>query len=111
LTINIENFIKDYHTKEINYQPLNNFMSIYKDVSFIVNNNSKVSPILAKLLELDFVESYQFIDKYKINEDEKSYMIRIKLINTANLKSADIENYLTKIIELFENNGIKVRKS
>jgi phenylalanyl-tRNA synthetase beta chain len=110
LTLNLDMLLKLYVKPVTKFTSINNLMPIYKDVSFIIHPLKKITNLLEALTKLDFIDSYEFIDRYVINEEQISYTIRFRFNNTKGLDTKTIDNYLQEIEKQMVENHATIRK-
>jgi phenylalanyl-tRNA synthetase beta chain len=110
LTINLETLLQIYHKPIIRFTSVNNLMPIYKDISFAIHPLEKITNLLTELKNLDFVESYEFIDRYIINDELTSYTLRFRFNNIKGLSSKTIDGYLNEIEKKIIENHANIRK-
>jgi hypothetical protein len=60
-----------------------------------------------KIKWLDFVESFEFIDKYQ-KDNVAKYTIRLYLKNYKDIKSEDIDKNMASIIAIFNDSGFQI---
>jgi phenylalanyl-tRNA synthetase beta chain len=110
LTINLETLLNLYVAPTIHFSSVSNLMPIYKDISFIIHPLEKINNLLTALSTLDFVESYEFIDRYTIDDEQISYTLRFRFNNIKDLSSHIIDKYRTEIEKQIIENHAKIRK-
>jgi phenylalanyl-tRNA synthetase beta chain len=110
LTLNIDMLLKLYVKPIVKFTSINNLMPIYKDVSFIIHPLKKITNLLEAITKLDFVDSYEFIDRYVINEEQISYTIRFRFNNVKGLDTKTIDNYLRDVEKQMVENHASIRK-
>jgi phenylalanyl-tRNA synthetase beta chain len=110
LTINLEMLIDTYISPTVHFSSVNNLMPIHKDISFIIHPLEKINNLLLALNNLDFIQSYEFIDRYVISDDQISYTLRFSFNNVKGLDSKVIDKYLSEIEKQIIENHANVRK-
>jgi phenylalanyl-tRNA synthetase beta chain len=110
LSVNLEMLFDMYILPNIHFSSINNLMPIYKDISFVIHPLEKINNLLSAINNLDIVQSYEFIDRYVIDETQISYTLRFRFNNVKGLNSTTIDKYLTKIEQQIIENHAKIRK-
>jgi phenylalanyl-tRNA synthetase beta chain len=110
LTLNLDMLLKLYVKPSHQFTSINNLMPIYKDVSFIIHPLKKINNLLDALEKLNFIDSYEFIDRYVINEEQISYTIRFRFNNVQGLNTKTIDTYLQQIEKQMVENHAAIRK-
>jgi phenylalanyl-tRNA synthetase beta chain len=110
LTINLEMLLDMYVPPIVRFSLVNNLMPIYKDISLIIHPLEKISNLLKAIDNLNFVQSYEFIDRYKIDDEQISYTLRFRFNNVRGLDNRTIDKYLTEIEKQIIENHAALRK-
>jgi phenylalanyl-tRNA synthetase beta chain len=111
LSINLELLLEMYTKPIMHFVSVNNLMPIYKDISFIIHPLEKITNLLHALDNLDFIQSYEFIDRYVITEGEQiSYTLRFRFNNIKGTNTKIIETYLTEIENKIIENHANIRR-
>jgi phenylalanyl-tRNA synthetase beta chain len=110
LTINLNMLFDLYVKPTIQFKSVNNLMPIYKDISFIVKPGITINNVLTSFKQLSFINSYNFIDRYQMDDDNISYTIRFTFHNTQGLLTQTIDKYLEQIEKKLLENNCQVRK-
>jgi phenylalanyl-tRNA synthetase beta subunit len=110
LSINLDMLIGLYQRPKIQFQSINKLMPIVKDISFFISPNINIFHAIKVIEELSFIQHYEFIDHYIKDDNYISYTIRFTFINTQNLQTKEIDQYINKVISILSENGCVVRK-
>jgi phenylalanyl-tRNA synthetase beta chain len=110
LTVNLNMLFDLYVKPTIQFKPVNNLMPIYKDISFIVKPGITINNVLNSFKQLTFINSYDFIDRYRMDDNKISYTIRFTFHNSQGLLTQTIDKYLEQIEKQLLENNCQVRK-
>jgi hypothetical protein len=110
LTINLESLLTTYVQPTLQFEHVSKLMPIYKDVSFMIHHLEKINNLLTSLNTLDFIHSYEFIDRYQINAEQISYTIRFNFNNAKGTDNRTIDNYLKEVERRIIENHATIRK-
>lgn len=110
LSINLNMLLDTYQKTNTTFTSISKLMPIVKDISFFVNASINIIHVLQALEELSFVQNYEFIDHYLKDDGQISYTVRFNFINTQNLETKEIDQYLNQVIRVLNEHGCVIRK-
>jgi phenylalanyl-tRNA synthetase beta chain len=110
LTLNLSMLLSMYAPPTVHFSLVNNLMPIYKDISFTIHPLEKINNLLLMLNNLTFLQSYEFIDRYVLNDEQISYTLRFCFNNVKGLETKIIDKYLMEIEKQIIENHAKLRK-
>jgi rubrerythrin len=98
---------KDFAASEIKHVASASLMPIIKDLTFNYDTNSELGKALEQTMNLNFINSYEFMSKFTSSE-KNTYSIRFYIKNKDGIKNEEIENMIQQIIDIFSVNNLKI---
>jgi phenylalanyl-tRNA synthetase beta subunit len=83
-------------------------MNIYKDLSFISNNQKYLFQTIEKAKFLDFVIDIKSLDKFIKPDESIAYTFRFFFDNSKTYTNDQINSMMNKVIQIFEDDGFKL---
>ncbi len=84
LTMNLNLLINNYKPSSFKVKPIMKIPPIIKDLTFNTTEKTDMESIILNLNKFEFIDEWEFINMYKVNENEIAYTIRIVMSNDSN---------------------------
>jgi phenylalanyl-tRNA synthetase beta subunit len=109
LTLNLNILFDLYHPNTYRFHSVSNLMPIFKDISFFIQDSSKITNALDGLNALSFIHQYEFIDRYIDENGRISYTIRFRFENATGLDTKAIDGYIKGIEQVLIESNCEMR--
>ncbi|GMO13513.1 MAG: phenylalanine--tRNA ligase subunit beta [Mycoplasmoidaceae bacterium] len=106
-TLNWDSLYSAYKSTPFKVTPISNLMPIVKDLTFI--SSTYMNNAIDEISQLEYVLNIEFIGKFT-KDDVVSYTIRFTLANREKITNIEIDQYMSKIIGIFAQHGINIKK-
>lgn len=109
-TINLNLLFSLYRPSSYKVEYKSNLMPVYKDVSYVSIINSNTTNVIDELKKLCFVDKFEYIDIYQIENNKYSYTLRVYFKNNKKYSSEEIDQYIKEIQHALITEHCEVRK-
>lgn len=109
-TINLNLLFNMYHPSNYKVEYKSNLMPVYKDISYVSTINSNTTNVIEELKELHFIDKFEYIDIYQVENNNYSYTLRVYFKNNKKYSSEEIDQYIKEIQHALITEHCEVRK-